>query len=130
MQNTLKLSPKQLLLSLQPSTQTRRPRAIMKLPSIVEEIRLFRDLSDWRTEIDRLQDVSSKTEETSKGSSGKSKGLVATRGGDGGWGCGWGGFDGGGTNGGCCGGGNNNWGGNSNGCSVRVDWGWGWSNYA
>jgi hypothetical protein len=37
-----------------------------------------RDLSDPRKEVSRLQDVSSKTEETNKGSARESESLVAT----------------------------------------------------
>jgi len=65
--------------------------------------------------LSRLQDVSSETEETSKGSSGESEGLVATGGGDGGWLSSAGGHWGGGGANGASGGGSwgtwDNWGG-------------------
>jgi hypothetical protein len=52
---------------------------------VSQEIRMFVTLK-WRKEASRLQDVSSESEETSKGCAGKGEGLVGT----GGWDVGWG----------------------------------------
>ena len=75
-----------------------------------------RDLSDLRKEVSRLQDVSGKTEETNEGSARESESLVATWGGDGGWG-------------GCCrgldAGGSDALGCSSSGGGVGIHWGWG-----
>lgn len=72
--------------------------------------------------MNRLQDVSSETEETSKGSAGEGEGLVATSG-DGRWGWGGSALDGGGSDGS---GGSWDRGGDSWGGAVRVNWGRGW----
>jgi len=74
--------------------------------------------------LNRLQDVSSKTEETSKAGTGEGKGLVGTGSSDGGWGGSWDNWGDGGTDGTL---GWDSWG---SWCSdVGVHWGAGWGNY-
>jgi len=65
--------------------------------------------------VNRLQEVSSETHETSKACTGDSEELVATGSSDGGWGWGGGGLDRGGSNGGLDGSG-----------GVGIHWGSGW----
>jgi len=81
-----------------------------------------RDCWICERKLNRLQDVSSETEQTSKACAGESEGLVGTGCGDGGGGGGSGGLGGGGTDGAW--GGGLSGGGASRGGGVGVDrWG-------
>jgi hypothetical protein len=93
-----------------------------ELLNIAKRKSYVRDLLDWRKDVNRLQEVSSETEETSKAGTGHGEGLVGTGSWDGGWGGRW---DNGGANG-------STWGGGwdwdrSRGGGVGVDWSWGTS---
>jgi len=101
-----------------------------ELPSIAMRKSYVRDLLDWRKDANRLQKVSSETEETSEAGTGHGESLVGTGSWNDGWGWGSRGSDRGGTDGSAWGRGWDDW------CwsgSVGVDWcawGIGWDNWA
>jgi len=100
-----------------------------ELPTVGMRKSYVRDYRICERKLNRLQDVSSETEETSKACTGESEGLVATWGGDGGWGSGGRALGGAGADG-ALGGGNGGW--DSWGGAVGVNggsWDAGWGNW-